>query len=87
VRPTRTDRRGTPSRPAPTLRAARVRFRLHLDGLDRYHGPAALVAAAGGLGMIVCLFRGLGPPWAGWLAGAVPVMALFALVLPEPARR
>lgn len=56
-----------------------VRFRLHLDSLDRYHAGATPVLGAGILGGIVAATTGLAPSWAGFLAGAVPMFVLFVL--------
>jgi hypothetical protein len=54
-------------------------FRLHLDGLDRYHGPAVLVMTAGSLGMMLAAWSAWCPLWAGFLAGAVPTLVVMVL--------
>jgi hypothetical protein len=59
--------------------------RLHLDGLDRYHGAGALVVTAGSIGMLAAACLALGPLWVGFLAGALPTFMLTTLVHPEHA--
>jgi hypothetical protein len=59
------------------------RFRLYLDGLDRYHDGASMILIAGGVGMVAALLLAIGPPWAGFLAGALPTFVLVVLVHPE----
>jgi hypothetical protein len=61
------------------------RFRLHLDGLDRYHSAGALVMTVGSAGMFLASALALGPLWAGFLAGALPTFLMAALVHPEHA--
>jgi hypothetical protein len=56
---------------------------LSLDRLDQYHGAATLVLDASALGMMASLCLGLGPLWAGFLAGALPTFLLASLVHPE----
>jgi hypothetical protein len=58
---------------------------LHVDGVDRYHGAAALVMTAGSVGMLLASSLSLGPLWAGFLTGALPTFVLAALVHPEHA--
>jgi hypothetical protein len=59
------------------------RFLLHLDSLDRYHGGASLVLMAGGVGMAATLSLAIGPPWVGFLVGALPTFVLVVLFHPE----
>jgi hypothetical protein len=59
------------------------RFRLYLDGLDRYHDGASMVLIAGGVGMVAASCLDLGPPWAGFLVGALLTFVLVVLVHPE----
>jgi hypothetical protein len=61
------------------------RIRLGLDGLDPYHGSAALVMAAGSIGMILSLTLSIGPLWAGFLAIALPTFLFISLTHPEHA--
>jgi hypothetical protein len=63
----------------------RRRIRLGLDGLDPYHGSAALVMAAGSIGMILSLTFSIGSLWAGFLAIALPTFLLVSLTHPEHA--
>jgi hypothetical protein len=68
----------------PRLRPLRM-IRLHLDGLDRYHGAGALVITVGSIGMIVSSCLALAPIWVGFLAGALPTFMLTTLLHPEHA--
>jgi hypothetical protein len=56
-----------------------VRFRLHLDSLDRYHAGAVLVLAAGILGGLLTAALGRESVWVGFLAGAFLMFMLVSL--------
>lgn len=61
----------------------RVRLRLHIDSLDRYHAGAVLVLVAGILeGLLAAATIGPAWFWAGFLGGAVSMFVLVALIHP-----
>jgi hypothetical protein len=67
------------------LHEVKPRVAVFFDRVDRYHGAGALVMMTGSIGMIVSSCLGLGPLWAGFLAGALPTFLLASLVHPDHA--